>query len=336
MKLVQLTGSDAYAINNPNLVVGSSLIYDEKFSVCYNLNDFDQNIEYLQEEVARRMRRIPSGTPEFSEFEFVAQPKAIADISGTTIPFNLIHPYNYFHFLIESLPSLLNLVNSKLIERNDVIVSGILHANMLHALKLVTDHKFQVLELNLWYAVKSTKTIVAKDSFSGNELISGKLADNYHYNHANLNSLRRFFEKYFKSNANLRGCKLFIVRQSGQRNIVNLRELTAVAETRGFLIVNPETLSLLQQIELFCSASTIVGPSGAWLANLLFVRKEAKVKVLYPETCRTAVSIWKKLGNIFDISVSDHYFNDYILNTYQPIHSDFTVDLNLFNDIVDN
>lgn len=335
MKLIQLSESAAYAISQPNLVVGSSMIYDETFELCYQLNNFDPSLEYLPEEVARRIRRSAGNAIESIEFEFLTPPKNVITVDATTVPFNLIHPYNYFHFLIDALPSLFFLINSKFIDTDHVIVSGILHPNMHHALALVTNNRFQLLQLNLHNAIKASKAVVAQDSFSGNELISGKMPDNFNYNNSNLLSLRSFFEAYLQSSAILNDCKLLVIRQSTQRNILNSDELIAAAEARGFLIVYPERLSFLQQIELFYSASTIVGPSGAWLANLLFVRKDTKVGVLYPETCRSTTSIWKGLGDIFEIPVIDYYFSDYSLNAYQPIHSDFTVDIDVFIGILD-
>jgi capsular polysaccharide biosynthesis protein len=205
---------------------------------------------------------------------------------------------------------------------------------MLHALKLVTDNKFQIMELHLLNAVKSSKTIVAKDSFSGNELISGAMVTKFHYNHANLIALRNFFEQHISTNKQQTNLKLIIIRQSGQRNILNRDQLVAAAQAQGFLAVEPEKLSFMQQVELFRSASVIVGPTGAWLANLLFIRKGVKVKVLYPSTCKTDISIWMKLGEFLNIPVADYYFDDIILNQYQPIHSDFTVDMATFNQLL--
>lgn len=136
MKLIQLSDSEAYSIGSATLVSGSALIYDKNFDHCYNLSPFDATVEYLQEEIARRIERIPGDSRQCNEFKFTRQPTRIADIDGTIVPFNLIHPYNYFHFLIESLPSLLYLIHSNFLQPDHIIVSGLLHPNMQHALKL--------------------------------------------------------------------------------------------------------------------------------------------------------------------------------------------------------
>jgi len=334
MKIVPLTGSDVYFIEQANLVVGSSLIYDQNFELCYNTANFDPATEYLAEEVAKRVRRMPAQSSEQLAFEFIVQPQKIININGTAVPFNLIHPYNYFHFLIESLPTLFVLVASQTIHQEHTIVTGILHPNMMQALNLITGNRFQLIQLHLLNSVKSTKAIVMRESFSCNELINGNMPENHEFSASNLLALRSFFGKYFQPAANLDAQKLFVVRQSGQRNIVNIQELIAVAESHDFKVVYADSLSFLQQLQIFSTASVIVGPTGAWLANLLFVNETAKVKVLYPVTCKTTKSIWKKLGGIFGIDVSDHYFNDIVLNAYQPIHSDFVVSADAFADIL--
>jgi hypothetical protein len=43
-----------------------------------------------------------------------------------------------------------------------------------------------------------------------------------------------------------------------------------------------------------------------------------------------------KLANIFGVGVTDYYFDDIVLNRYQPIHSDFTVDLAAFERILND
>jgi len=295
MKLIQLSDSEAYSIGSATLVSGSALIYDKNFDHCYNLSPFDATVEYLQEEIARRIERIPGDSRQCDKFKFTRQPTRIADIDGTIVPFNLIHPYNYFHFLIESLPSLLYLIHSNFLQPDHVIVSGLLHPNMQHALKLVTENRFQLFEVGLLNSVAAKQAIAAKESFSCYELIDGSSPTKVHYNGANLLALRECFRQRLKFHDNAAQLKLFILRQSSHRNIVNLKELVAAAESRGFLVTSPETLSFRKQVELFSSASTIIGPTGAWLANLLFVGSEARVAILYPETCRTSVSLWKRL-----------------------------------------
>ncbi|MGC8000565.1 hypothetical protein, partial [Salmonella enterica] len=81
------------------------------------------------------------------------------------------------------------------------------------------------------------------------------------------------------------------------------------------------------QVRLFSSASRIAGPTGAWLANLLFTRDDAKVSVFYPATCEAEKTIWTGLGDACGVEVQDIYCPVTLLRERQPIHSDFNIPL---------
>jgi len=72
--------------------------------------------------------------------------------------------------------------------------------------------------------------------------------------------------------------KIYIHRAGWTRGIVNDQEVTAFFEARGWLIVEPETLSVREQMGLFKQAKVICGVHGSALTNLLWV--EAGTKVL--------------------------------------------------------
>ena len=126
------------------------------------------------------------------------------------------------------------------------------------------------------------------------------------------------------------GLKLFVVRRSTHRNVLNMQELISIAEKSGYLVVEPERYSFHDQVKMFSRCSHVVGPTGAWLANLLFLPAGARCTVLYPQPCKTKKSFWSKLGDMFGIKVEDFYSADIVLNQFQPIHSDFSIPPRLF------
>ena len=89
-------------------------------------------------------------------------------------------------------------------------------------------------------------------------------------------------------------------------------------------MLQPELLTFREQAQVFSEAETVIGPTGAWLANLIFLRPEAIVHILNPITCKTVTSPWKRIGDVFGISVTDYYSKNIVLNEFQPIHSSFT------------
>lgn len=77
------------------------------------------------------------------------------------------------------------------------------------------------------------------------------------------------------------GRRLYLARRGvGRRSIDNEAELDAMLAARGFQTVQPEQLSVREQIELFAEASHIVGPAGAALTNMVYAPPGAQVVVI--------------------------------------------------------
>jgi capsular polysaccharide biosynthesis protein len=72
----------------------------------------------------------------------------------------------------------------------------------------------------------------------------------------------------------------FAINKSGQGNtrvMLNEAELIEQLESIGFDIVEPENLSVRDQILAFSSASIVVGPSGSGLFNTMFCHPGTKI-----------------------------------------------------------
>lgn len=322
-------------IQNKALLSGCSLLFDDKFTAAYNFKNFIIKSELLDEEVAKRIKRIGENKNGNLELNFLFEPKIIAYIFERVTPFNLMYSDNWFHFLIESLPSLLEGVIKGEINKNTIIVSGKLHLNMLQVLHSLFNNQLNIFQLDPMKAVYSENIFYTKSSFVCHELQNGALNSNFYFDDLNIKMLKNIFEKNLNFNRNIiEGKKIFIIRRSFQRNIINLDELIQIAKYKDYDIIIPETLTFIEQVKIFSNAEKIIGPTGAWLANLLFVNSDAHVIVLNPSTLNTSISIWKKLGEIVNVNVSDYYFDDITKNEYQPIHSDFYVDCKIFENLL--
>ncbi|MDE9449054.1 glycosyltransferase family 61 protein [Aliiroseovarius sp. Z3] len=67
---------------------------------------------------------------------------------------------------------------------------------------------------------------------------------------------------------------------SERRPLLNESELLELAEKRGFEILDPASLSLLDQVKMMAEARAIIGPTGAALTNVLFACEPIKVGVM--------------------------------------------------------
>ncbi|MFX0547651.1 glycosyltransferase family 61 protein [Roseovarius sp. S1116L3] len=96
--------------------------------------------------------------------------------------------------------------------------------------------------------------------------------------------------------------RIFLQRPPQQR-AYNQDEIRAIAERYGFEPVSPETLSLREQAELFASASSVIGASGAAWVGMIF--RECPMKALswlpseYSEFCSYS-SLARLLGHQLD------------------------------------
>jgi capsular polysaccharide biosynthesis protein len=64
--------------------------------------------------------------------------------------------------------------------------------------------------------------------------------------------------------------KIWLLRRGKSREVVNEREVAAFLSRRGWTAVNPESLSVGQQIQLFAGARAVCGVHGAGLTNILW------------------------------------------------------------------
>lgn len=331
MKISRIENQTFFGFNNAAVVVGSSLIYAQDFSAAFTSAPFDPVTELLQEEPrSRLLRQYMDG-----EYHFYLnfEPTFVADIKVEVIPFNIIHPYNYFHFLIESLPSLLRLIQSGLVSKKSLIVTGLLHRNMQSALNFVMQNTFaSILQMDLQQYVTCNRVVSTADSFYIAELVDGTLSLAI-CDASNIIALRDFFRPYWDVGFVKSTRKIFIDRQSATRMLVNTTTLATIAQTAGYEVVDPGVLNFFDQVKLFSSASHICGPTGAWAANLLFVPEGAKVTIFSPESIQSP-SLWVALGKAVGIDVIDVFCPITNLNFRQSIHSDFMLAEDRFRDLL--
>jgi capsular polysaccharide biosynthesis protein len=81
------------------------------------------------------------------------------------------------------------------------------------------------------------------------------------------------------------GARRIYLSRRGQsmRVMTNERALEAALERRGFVVVRPEALSPREQIDLMRDAEVAVAPTGAALANALFMPAGGRVIEIQPE-----------------------------------------------------
>jgi capsular polysaccharide biosynthesis protein len=104
-------------------------------------------------------------------------------------------------------------------------------------------------------------------------------------------------------------CRLYLPRV-GKRSVLNETEVVELLDRHGFLCVDPSTLSFVEQMSLFATASAIVSPHGAALTNLLFAPSSCRVLEMFGPTGGTPafMVLAKALGQDYTAFVSGDAF----------------------------
>jgi len=166
----------------------------------------------------------------------------------------------YYHFVLEALPALLHVL--KRIPDITVIVSN----TMRHKEYLFINQYLQILrEQGL---VKKTLTVegariqCACLAFTQQEEKSGFVHKD------DIELLRKTFLPTITRASEQK--KLFITRRNAKRAFDNQEAIGVYLETQGFICIELESLSIVEQIQLFVQAEVVVANHGAGLANLVW------------------------------------------------------------------
>jgi capsular polysaccharide biosynthesis protein len=126
--------------------------------------------------------------------------------------------------------------------------------------------------------------------------------------------------------------KIYLRRDSSLRGIINAAELEKLLVARGYVIVEPEKLTFLQQLQIFRNAKAIVAPTGAGLSNAICCKRGTHVIVLMAKHKNMIYRYWSNLLTPIQVQVS------YVLGTIKDyrgmgIHGNFLINP---SDVVDS
>lgn len=185
--------------------------------------------------------------------------------------------FNWFHWLIEYMPRLLQLEDSLPLSI-PVIVSRGMPKTALEALSQITDR--EIIEVDRSKTLEIKKLIVPRICAFQPDSAFYWLADSSYF--INLDRLREIRCRVLASHPeeDLQFGKVIFVRNSASRGLVNQRRVVRHFVSRGYLAVDPATLSFEEQVKVMHSAEKLVIVGGAVMSNLIFAKTDARVAVL--------------------------------------------------------
>jgi len=250
------------------------------------------------------------------------------------------HSVNYYHFMIEGLPRLIQLVEALLksgqFDTNEyvLLVDDEMPKQCLEAINLVLNDTIKIVFVKkgeryfcdelyyctpLWTSLDNTTGLPnPKKEF---------FVDKYAINLVKESILSNFVTKT-KTTNQLR--KVYLQRLNNKlRPISNLNQLELLLLKNDFEFVDVGGLNLKEQIELFQTVDIVVGISGAAFTNLIFMKENAKAINFYPSVSATNYYLFQPLADISHVDLM------HFLTTFQEgqvsIHSEASIDIDSLN-----
>ncbi len=229
-------------------------------------------------------------------------------IKSTEIFTSIMHwdyANNHYHFIIDNLPRLYAILKINEPKIN-LIVPKYYNQEYLAIVKLFLDERFKLHYIKpdeIWEIER-----YFFPSFCSNDFRC-------------LGYIPKKFIVYVKEklcnalilNKNISEKKrIYISRNKAKRKLLNENKLMEILKKYNFTKIYAEDLSFKEQVNLFNSASIIIGPSGAGLTNLIF-SENSKVVELHPPKRITSVffMLCKALGFEYKYVIGYENFDNY-------------------------
>lgn len=308
-------------INNAITYGGTNFILADGEVVCHDLYDFER--DYTSEELHGRALIDPkSGRIRWLLHDNAPEPIPVA------ATFVDACASNYAHWVTEVLPRIVLFCAEDKFRRVPIVVNHGLHKNIMESLFLVAGTEREIITLSIGRALAVKKlylTSVAgyvpferrKNKLSGHSHgVFSPLAVGALRKHLNGLGLEKEQEAWPE--------KIFLRRNSGVRKVANATELEALLVAQGYVIVEPEKLSFLQQVGLFSNVKVVIASSGAAIANIIFCSPASKILILISKQPNTSYWYWQNMAAASGNSVK-YVLGKTVVGRGGSIHDDFYI-----------
>ncbi|MDO8954809.1 MAG: glycosyltransferase 61 family protein [Gammaproteobacteria bacterium] len=238
--------------------------------------------------------------------------------------------FNYYHWLLETLPKLVLLDDIPGISSYPLLVPDKLPEQFYEALNIINADKREIIKLqaNELYGVKD---LIYLSNLSLSNEARHRLAkpDDYCISPIAINFIREKCHELFSLQTPSK--LIYLERSAHYRALNNETEIKAAAISMGFEAVDCRHLNFKEQINLFSQAKFIIGPTGASFTNLIFTQNPAKALILYPGTIYENFEIFNSIAKPIGLKLS---FIKGSPNHPDNVHSNYTINPKLFETLL--
>ena len=309
-------------LSNSLVYGGTNLVFAQDTVICHDLYDFER--DYTSEELHGR-HLIDAKTMRMRLLRHDATPARVV-VAATFV--DACAP-NYAHWMTEVLPRIAAFCSVEQFANIPLIINEGLHHNIMESLALISGSEREIIPLPVGQGILVDRLYVTSVAgYVPFERRDEKLAGHSHglFCPPALGLIRDRISSFVTSlPAQDYPKKIFFRRTSGGRKIVNEIELEEVLLENGFVIIQPEELTFLQQAALLNNSEDIAGPSGAALVNLVLTPANVNCHILIGKFEGTSYWYWQNIACSCGKTVS--YIFGELTKGASGIHGDFRVDL---------
>ncbi|MDT8283001.1 MAG: glycosyltransferase family 61 protein, partial [Gammaproteobacteria bacterium] len=320
----QYTFSEIYVatINNAMIYGGTNLILADSEVVCHDLYDFKR--DYTSEELHGRTLI----DPKSRRIRWLSHDKAPESVP-VVATFVDACASNYAHWMTEVLPRINLFCADERFKDVPIVVNDGLHKNIMESLALVVGADREIILLPIGRALVIEKLyITSVAGYVPFERRKNKLSGHSHgvFSSAAFELMRNKIVSVAKNlPERVWPEKIYLRRNSGVRNVINSAVLEKLLSDQGYVSIDSEKLSFLEQVQLFSNTKKIISPTGAALSNAVFCEPCTHIGVLMAKHENMIYGYWANMLCPLGVTVS-YVLGDIIDNRTNGIHADFDVD----------
>lgn len=317
-------------LSNSFVYGGTNLVFTQDAVICHDLYDFER--DYTSEELHGR-HLIDAKNMRMRLLRNDATPESV-EVAAAFV--DACAP-NYAHWMTEVLPRIAAFCSLEQFAGIPLIINDGLHRNIIESLALICGSEREVITLPIGRALLVDRLYVTSVAgYVPFERRNEKLVGHSHglFCPAALELIRnKFLSDAIAFSSENYPKKIYLLRVSNGRNVTNRVELEDVLLSKGYVVVQPEKLTFIEQVKLFRNASDIVGSSGAALVNLIFSPRKVNCQILIAKLDGTSYWYWQNIAAATG-NVVTYFLGDLINNSTGGIHGDFYIDLEDFKSVL--
>lgn len=241
---------------------------------------------------------------------------------------------NYAHFITETLVKLS--IYDRVSDFVDwpIIVEKRLHKNQVELLKFFNRNNREIIFVDSWQPVEVSSLLYVEapgfERYLSEKVFVRDIIPFFNKFDRNAFSLMRknFFELIQVDLRKQSPVSVYVMRGRKSLNLrilLNEDEIIQYVKSKGFIIVDPEKMTIMEQLKIFSRANVIICPVGAALANMVFVPDDCAVLAFAPFHDGANVNYFGELSRSLDLNVT--FLFGTIHSSIQSANGNYYVDI---------